>query len=161
MFIAIECTSYTYALSTCIWDHPQSFFFPILYEWGKLPMQLKLWLLCHSCSFSKWWTARLIKILAVTAIKKYNFINKSPSQEKGEKADGLQIRKVISISILVHAGSSDLCNKSRTLKTSTRKRIVLEVQMCWLFRIKWVSFCKCIPPSLDRSFQKVLVVKQN
>lgn len=100
---------------------PSLFFFPILYEWGKLPMQLKLWLLCHSCSFSKWWTARLIKILAVTAIKKYNFINKSPSQEKGEKADGLQICKVISISILVHAGSSDLCNKSRTLKTSNRK----------------------------------------
>lgn len=94
---------------------------------------------------------------------KHNFINKSPSQEKGEKADGLQICKVISISIPVHMGSSDLFNKSRTLKTAlpcTRKGITFEAQMPWLFRTKWKSFCKCIPAKLKSSFQKVPLVKQ-
>lgn len=93
---------------------------------------------------------------------KHNFINKSPSQEKGEKADGLQICKVISISIPVHMGSSDLFNKSRTLKTAlpcTRKGITFEAQMPWLFRTKWKSFCKCIPAKLKSSFQKVPLVK--
>lgn len=93
---------------------------------------------------------------------KHNFINNSPSWEKGEKADGLQICKVISISLPVHMGSRELFYKSRTMKTAlpcTRKGIALEARVPWLFRIKWKFLCRFIPAKLKSSFQSVLLVK--
>lgn len=93
---------------------------------------------------------------------KHNFINNSPSWEKGEKADGLQTCKVISISLPVHTGSRELFNKSRTLKTAlpcTKKGIAFEAQVPWLFRMKWKILCRFIPAKLKSSFQSVLLVK--